>query len=230
MRANEASNDTYPADLRALPAILDKVDGWIAEGVLGGEQPNAADLQIAPSLRLLMSLGDLRPLIEARPAGELALRLFPDFPGDAPAGIDPGRDCLPRDRRLDQTASGSPARRTPSPSTGSRARQSLSRVPSGVREARSRAQQRDQDEAPLGHLRVRERERSLAVRRLAEQQDVDVDQPRAVADAALEVAAELRLDGLARVEQLLGTERVSIRRQALRNAGWSSTRPTGSVS
>ena len=94
MRANEASDDTYPADLRELPAILDKVDGWIAEGVLGGEPPNAADLQIAPSLRLMMSLGDLRPLIAARPAGELAMRLFPDFPGDAPAGIIPA-DLLP---------------------------------------------------------------------------------------------------------------------------------------
>jgi glutathione S-transferase len=94
MRANEASAETYPRDLAELPAMLDKVDGWIAEGVLGGDPPNAADLQIAPSLRLMMSLGDLRPLIAARPAGELAMRLFPDFPGDAPAGIIPA-ELLP---------------------------------------------------------------------------------------------------------------------------------------
>ncbi len=89
MRANEATDATYPADLRSLPGVLDQVDGWIADDVLGAAPPNAADLQIATSLRLLMTLGDLRPLIESRPAGELALRLFPDFPGAAPAGIIP---------------------------------------------------------------------------------------------------------------------------------------------
>ncbi len=89
MKANGASDAGYPADVRSLPDLLDKVDGWIADGVLGGEQPNAADLQIAPSLRLLMALADLRPIIEPRPAGQLALRLFPDFPGDVAAGSIP---------------------------------------------------------------------------------------------------------------------------------------------
>lgn len=94
MKANEVTDATYPADLRALPGLLDRIDAWIAEGVLGGEQPNAADLQIAPSVRLLMALADLRPLIEARPAGQLALRLFPEYPGDVPAGAIPA-DLLP---------------------------------------------------------------------------------------------------------------------------------------
>ena len=34
------------ADLDALPGQLDRIDAWIADGLLGGEQPNAADLQI----------------------------------------------------------------------------------------------------------------------------------------------------------------------------------------
>ena len=34
------------SDLAALPRQLERIDGWIAEGLLGGEQPNAADLQI----------------------------------------------------------------------------------------------------------------------------------------------------------------------------------------
>jgi glutathione S-transferase len=89
MKANAASPATYPVDLRTLPELLDRVDAWIADGTMGGEQPNAADLQIATSLRLLMAFGDLRPIIEARPAGQLALRLFPDFPGDVPAGAIP---------------------------------------------------------------------------------------------------------------------------------------------
>jgi hypothetical protein len=33
---------------------------------------------------LLMSFDDLRPAIESRPAGQLASRLAPDFPGRTP--------------------------------------------------------------------------------------------------------------------------------------------------
>lgn len=80
-RYNRASDEAVRADLAALPAMLDRVDTLIADGVLGGEQPNAADFQIAASLRLLMTLGDLRPAVEARPGGALAKRLVPDFPG-----------------------------------------------------------------------------------------------------------------------------------------------------
>jgi glutathione S-transferase len=86
MRLNQATPEAERADLAALPGYLDKIDGWIAEGVIGGETPNAADLQIASTLRLLMTLEDLRPLIESRPAGELALRLFPQADGRMPAG------------------------------------------------------------------------------------------------------------------------------------------------
>jgi hypothetical protein len=45
---------------------------------------NAADFQIAPSLRLAMSLDDLRAAIEHRPSGELALRVVPNYPGRIP--------------------------------------------------------------------------------------------------------------------------------------------------
>ena len=63
--------------------MLDRIDDWIAEGVLGGEELNAADFQIASNLRLAMSLDDLRA-IENRPAGELALRVVPNCPGRTP--------------------------------------------------------------------------------------------------------------------------------------------------
>jgi glutathione S-transferase len=88
-RLNAVSEDATRADLRALPEHLDRVDAWIGEGVLGGEQPNAADLQIAATVRLLLTIGDVRPLVEGRPAAELALRLFPEAPGEMPAGIYP---------------------------------------------------------------------------------------------------------------------------------------------
>ena len=72
--------------LPALPATLDHADGLIARGVIGGDQPNVADLQIGSSVRLLLNLEDLRPGIEDRPAGKLARRLFPEYPGHVPAG------------------------------------------------------------------------------------------------------------------------------------------------
>jgi hypothetical protein len=45
-------------------------------------------------LRLLMTIGDVRPLIEGRPAADLAMRLFPDLAGELPAGVYP-RAWLP---------------------------------------------------------------------------------------------------------------------------------------
>lgn len=75
--------------LPALPARLDHVDGLIEQGVIGGERPNVADLQIAASVRLLLCLEDLRGPIDARPCGQLARRLMPDYPGSLPASTLP---------------------------------------------------------------------------------------------------------------------------------------------
>lgn len=83
-RLNEATDDKVRADLAALPGMLQRIDDWIAEGVLDGDQLNAADLQIATSLRLLMTLDDVRRAIESRPAGKLAMRVAPDYPGRTP--------------------------------------------------------------------------------------------------------------------------------------------------
>jgi glutathione S-transferase len=88
-RFNEATDDRVREDLAALPEKLERIDAWIAGGVLGGEPPNAADLQIATSVALLMTLDDLRPAIESRPAGQLAKRIDPEFPGRAPAILPP---------------------------------------------------------------------------------------------------------------------------------------------
>jgi glutathione S-transferase len=88
-RFNEASDENVRRSLAAMPEMLQRIDDWIAAGVLGGEHANVADFQIAPSLRLAMTLDDLRPAIEARPAGELALRLVPDYPGRIPPILPP---------------------------------------------------------------------------------------------------------------------------------------------
>ena len=84
-RLNEADDEHVRAALGALPAMLDRVDAWIAAGVLNGERPNAADFQIATSLALAMTLEDLRPAIEARPAGAFARRIAPHYPGHTPS-------------------------------------------------------------------------------------------------------------------------------------------------
>ncbi|HEV7492837.1 glutathione S-transferase family protein [Baekduia sp.] len=88
-RLNGVDDSTIRADLAALPAQLDQVDQYIADGVLNGEQPNAADLQIAPSIRLLYTLEDVRPLVEGRPAEAFAFRWFPRLTASVPSGALP---------------------------------------------------------------------------------------------------------------------------------------------
>jgi glutathione S-transferase len=61
-----------------LPALLDRIDAWIAEGVLGGAQLNAADFMVAPSLALILYRRDVMPIFEGRPALELVDRLLPE--------------------------------------------------------------------------------------------------------------------------------------------------------
>jgi glutathione S-transferase len=90
-RLSEASDEAVRADLEALPAMLDRVDGWIAEGTLGGAEVNAADCQIASTVRVLLAYEDLRPMLRDRPSAELATRLFPDYPEPIPLRLPAGR-------------------------------------------------------------------------------------------------------------------------------------------
>jgi glutathione S-transferase len=69
--------------------VLDHVDELIAKGVIGGDQPNAADFQIATSVRQLLNVGDLEAITRDRPASELAMRLIPEFGTDFPPGLLP---------------------------------------------------------------------------------------------------------------------------------------------
>jgi hypothetical protein len=62
-----------------VPAVIaltlkNRIDAWIADGVLGGEQLNAADFMVAPSLALILYRPDVLPLFEGRPALELVDR------------------------------------------------------------------------------------------------------------------------------------------------------------
>jgi glutathione S-transferase len=83
-----ATDEATQADLRALPSYLDRVDEMVAEGTVGADTANAADLQIGSSIRQLGAIADLAPLIGGRPALALA-RHFPTITGQIPAGVAP---------------------------------------------------------------------------------------------------------------------------------------------
>jgi glutathione S-transferase len=83
------SAERLAGDLAGLRAKLDHIDALAAGGVIGGDQPNAADLQIGATLRVLLCLGDLEPLMTGRPLETIARRWFPDYPGAVPAGAFP---------------------------------------------------------------------------------------------------------------------------------------------
>ena len=83
------SAERLASDLAGLPEKLDHVDALASDGVIGGEQPNAADFQIGATLRVLLTVGDLRPLMEGRAGEQIARRWFPDYAGDVPAGAFP---------------------------------------------------------------------------------------------------------------------------------------------
>jgi glutathione S-transferase len=89
-RLSDASDEVVRANLQALPAMLDRVDRWIGDGTLGGAQTNAADCQIASSIRVLLAYPDLQPALAGRPCAELAERLFPSYPGPIPLPLPAG--------------------------------------------------------------------------------------------------------------------------------------------
>ena len=80
---NGATDDAVRADLRALPGHLDRIDAWLADGTLGTdpEAPNAADLQIGATSRLLLTIGDVLPSFDGRAARAHALRALPRLRG-----------------------------------------------------------------------------------------------------------------------------------------------------
>ena len=90
-RLNGAEEGAVRADLRSLPGHLDRIDGWLREGVLGGEKVNAADLQIAPTSRLMLTIGDVRPYFAGRPAEAHAMAAVRRVGGlDACRGVPGG--------------------------------------------------------------------------------------------------------------------------------------------
>ena len=101
-RANDAS---VQADLERLPRLLDRVDAWVADGTIGGLNPNAADYQIGTTLRAMMAMEDLAPALEGRPAADLARRILPDYREGSPPWSRPSGDST----RLSDPVAATPA-------------------------------------------------------------------------------------------------------------------------
>jgi glutathione S-transferase len=89
-----ATDESIREELASLSQRLDRVDELIAAGVIGGEQPNAADFQIATSVRVLLNFSQLAPLVESRPAAELAMRIIPRF--GRPLPVELPADWIPQ--------------------------------------------------------------------------------------------------------------------------------------
>lgn len=84
-RINSADDEAGRMDLLELPTLLDHVDSLLADGVIGGDEPNAADFQIATTVRLLMLFDDIEPAIESRPCADHATSVVPVYAGRVPA-------------------------------------------------------------------------------------------------------------------------------------------------
>jgi glutathione S-transferase len=77
------------ATLQALPAQLDAVDALLESGAIGGAAPTAADFQLGSSLHLLVQIGDVRPMVEERPAWMAVSSLFEPGAGKVSVGAFP---------------------------------------------------------------------------------------------------------------------------------------------
>jgi glutathione S-transferase len=74
--------------LMLLPEHPRRIDAWIEEGILNGDELNAADFQIAPTVASLLHSQDLWPYVEGRPTAALARRVLP-------AGLGPRTRVAP---------------------------------------------------------------------------------------------------------------------------------------
>ncbi|MBV9336055.1 MAG: hypothetical protein JO243_09195, partial [Solirubrobacterales bacterium] len=77
------------ADLAALPAMLARIDGWLEDGTLALDSPNAATLQVLSTVRVLSQFQDLAEFVAAHACAEPANDLFQDYRPRLPRVLDP---------------------------------------------------------------------------------------------------------------------------------------------
>lgn len=76
-------------DLAGFPEKIEHIEELAGSGVIGGETPNAADLQIGATIRVLLRIADLGELLADTAAERIALRHFPAGNGGLPPGVYP---------------------------------------------------------------------------------------------------------------------------------------------
>jgi glutathione S-transferase len=86
-RVSRADDAAVRADLAALGGHLAEVEELRGAGTIGGAERNAADFQIASSLRSIGAFGDLAPHVEDHPAIRWAATVVPPLPGPVPPGL-----------------------------------------------------------------------------------------------------------------------------------------------
>jgi glutathione S-transferase len=83
-RSEGATEETVRKVLRDMPGALDHVDSLIADGTIGGPEPNAADFQIFTTIQSMLTMPDLEPFLAGRPCMEVAGKVAPPMPGPVP--------------------------------------------------------------------------------------------------------------------------------------------------
>lgn len=81
-RMEGATDDRIRQDLIEFDAALNQIEELLERGVLGGPQRNAADFQIAPSIRVSLAAPVMAERIGDRPAAQWAREVLPDYPGE----------------------------------------------------------------------------------------------------------------------------------------------------
>jgi len=76
-------------DLSTVPEMVERIEGFAERGLIDGESPTAADLQIGSTVRVLLTVGDLHAPFAGSAAERIARALFPDYDGLVPAGAYP---------------------------------------------------------------------------------------------------------------------------------------------
>lgn len=77
------------SDLLGLPDKLAHIEALAADGVIGGDQPTAADFQIGATIRVMLTVADLDGLLLGTAGERIARQWFPDYPGRIPKGAFP---------------------------------------------------------------------------------------------------------------------------------------------
>lgn len=76
-------------DLERLPGMVDEIDQMAEKGILDGENPTAADLQIGSSVWTIATIADVKPVFAGSAAERVAERYFGEIPELIPTGALP---------------------------------------------------------------------------------------------------------------------------------------------